>query len=66
MKWMIVGGQGQLGRAMADELVRQGTHFVSLNRQQLDITNGGDIHDCFLRENPDVVTKLIKEINAKS
>lgn len=66
MKWMIVGGQGQLGRAMADELVRQGTHFVSLNRQQLDITNGGDIHDCFLRENPDVVLNAAAWTNVDS
>ena len=55
MKWMILGGDGQLGRAMALELSRSGAEFISLNRAQLDITNQNDIHTWLAKELPDVV-----------
>ena len=55
MKWMILGGDGQLGRAMTVELSRLGSHFISLNRAQLDITNQKDIGWCVAKELPDVV-----------
>lgn len=55
MKWMILGGDGQLGRAMALELSTSEAEFLSLNRAQLDITSRDDIHAWFANESPDVV-----------
>jgi dTDP-4-dehydrorhamnose reductase len=55
MKWMILGGDGQLGRAAALELSRSGTEFISLNRMQLDITKKGGIQARLAQELPDVV-----------
>jgi dTDP-4-dehydrorhamnose reductase len=55
MKWMILGGDGQLGRTMALELSRSGAEFISLNRAQLDITNQNNIHAWLAKEQPDVV-----------
>lgn len=55
MKWLIVGGDGQLGLAMKAELAEFGKEFVSLSRSQLDITNGEEISDVFKRIRPDVV-----------
>jgi len=55
MKWMILGGDGQLGRAMALELSSSGTEFISLNRVQLDITNQSNIRAWLAKELPEVV-----------
>lgn len=55
LKWAILGGEGQLGRAMSAELARSNTEFISLSRMQLDITNQRDIESFFTRELPDVV-----------
>lgn len=55
MKWLICGGDGQLGRAMQAELSRSGATFVALNRGELDITKGAEIARVFEREKPDVV-----------
>jgi dTDP-4-dehydrorhamnose reductase len=55
LKWVILGGEGQLGRAMAEELDRTNTEFISLSHTQLDITHEGDIESCFSSELPDVV-----------
>jgi dTDP-4-dehydrorhamnose reductase len=55
MKVLITGANGQLGR----ELVRQGLAFnykiQSLNHQQLDITNKGQLHQMLERVSPSVV-----------
>jgi dTDP-4-dehydrorhamnose reductase len=55
VKWLIVGGNGQLGRAMKAELAESGANFVSLDRVQLDITNSSEITRVFGTEKPDVV-----------
>ena len=55
LKWLILGGDGQLGRAMSDELARSNTEFISLSHTQLDITNQNDIDSFFTRELPNVV-----------
>ncbi len=55
LKWVILGGDGQLGRAMAAELATTNTDFITVGHSQLDITNEGDIHSCFNSELPDVV-----------
>lgn len=55
MKWMILGGDGQLGRAMVLELSRSGTEFIKLNRLQLDITKQSNIEAWLTKELPDVV-----------
>ena len=47
MKWMILGGESQLGRAIAMELARKDVEFISLNRSQLDITNQSHIDEWF-------------------
>lgn len=55
LKWAILGGEGQLGRAMAAELTKTNTEFISLSHMQLDITNQNDIDTLFSIELPDVV-----------
>lgn len=55
MKWVILGGEGQLGRAMSVELDRNNTKFTSLSHAQLDITKQKAIDNFFARELPDVV-----------
>jgi dTDP-4-dehydrorhamnose reductase len=55
MKWLITGGSGQLGRAMAVELKKHNSDFISLNHSDLDITNSRQINECLNRELPDIV-----------
>ena len=55
VKWLILGGDGQLGRAMNLELSRKSLPFISLTREQLDITNQRDINKWFSEVTPDVV-----------
>ena len=55
VKWLITGGEGQLGRAMALELSKSKCDFVSLSHSELDITNRVQILDWFGRESPDVI-----------
>jgi dTDP-4-dehydrorhamnose reductase len=55
MKWLITGGSGQLGRAMALELTKQGCEFTSLTHTDLDISNQGQIDACLKRESPEIV-----------
>ena len=55
MKWVILGGGGQLGRAMSYELEKQGAEFISLTRNQLDITNQRDVNSFFIKELPHLV-----------
>lgn len=55
LKWMILGGESQLGRAMGAELTTTNTEFIKLSRSQLDITSEDEIHSYFSSELPDVV-----------
>jgi dTDP-4-dehydrorhamnose reductase len=55
MKWLVLGGNGQLGRVFSTELKKSNLKFVSLSHAQLDITNKKDLKKCFLKEIPTVV-----------
>ena len=55
MKWMILGGEGQLGLTMANQLTKLDVDYISLSRSQVDITNQMDIEDWIIREKPNVV-----------
>lgn len=55
LKWVVLGGEGQLGRAMSAELAKSNTEFISLSHTELDITNQNDIDSFFTRELPNVV-----------
>ena len=55
MKWLILGGSGQLGRAMQAELCKSKIECISLDRGQLDITNRNEIRRIFGIEKPDIV-----------
>jgi dTDP-4-dehydrorhamnose reductase len=66
MKWMILGGDSQLGRAMGAELAKVEADCVSLNHAQLDITNQRDINDWFTKESPNVVLNTAAWTNVDS
>lgn len=55
LNWLIVGGDGQLGRSLNEELSRNGEAFNSLNRSQLDITNEVEIRNALDEFHPSVV-----------
>lgn len=55
IKWLIVGGDGQLGRSLSEELSKKGEEFLALNRKQLDITDRYEIHKALHDFHPDVV-----------
>jgi dTDP-4-dehydrorhamnose reductase len=55
IKWLIVGGDGQLGRSLSEDLLKKGEKFLALNRTQLDITNQNEIHKALHQFHPDVV-----------
>lgn len=55
MKWLIIGGSGQLGRAMQAELLSSKIECISLDRGQLDITKSNEIRRVFGVEMPDIV-----------
>ena len=55
MKWLILGADGQLGRAMQAELFGGENFFSALSHAQLDITDSLEIERVFGLEQPDVV-----------
>ena len=55
MKWLILGGDGQLGKAMSVELAKKNIEFKSLSKFQLDITKTQDVVNCFGIERPNIV-----------
>ena len=55
MKWLILGGDGQLGRAISSRLTQSNIDFYSLNHKQLDISNQADVRHAIQKANPDVV-----------
>lgn len=55
MKWLIVGGDGQLGRAVSSTLQQSNSRFISLSHNQLDITNRKQILEIFLTHSPTIV-----------
>lgn len=63
MKWLIVGGEGQLGRAMQAELFEAGVEVYSFNRKQLDITNENEVRCIFNELRPNVVLNAAARTN---
>jgi dTDP-4-dehydrorhamnose reductase len=55
LKWLILGSEGQLGKAMAAELVKHGADFVALNHDQLSITEESLIENWFNNVRPTIV-----------
>jgi dTDP-4-dehydrorhamnose reductase len=66
MKWLILGGDGQLGRAMSVELAKNKAEYISLGRLQLDITNQQAIESIFEKNLPDVVLNAAAWTNVDS
>jgi dTDP-4-dehydrorhamnose reductase len=66
MKWMILGGEGQLGRAMSLKLQMDHVEFISLGHSQFDVTSQGDVEKWFKRESPDVVVNAAAWTNVDS
>jgi dTDP-4-dehydrorhamnose reductase len=54
VKVLITGAAGQVGRSLLDS-IPDGTAAIGLSRQDLDITDGRAVDDCFRRHRPDVV-----------
>lgn len=55
MNWLILGGSGQLGRAMEFTLSNLGAKFTILSHSDLDITNLENIQESISKFKPDVV-----------
>jgi dTDP-4-dehydrorhamnose reductase len=55
MTWLILGGSGQLGIALSEELGRRGTIFKAWGRQELDITNAPIVRDVISALSPSVI-----------
>jgi len=55
MKWLIVGGEGQFGKATEATLRKHGIDSVSLDRSQLDITNEDEIEHVLRNIRPNIV-----------
>ena len=55
LKWLVVGGDGQLAQAMQAELADAGVEHVSFVRGRLDVTNDAQVGDALNAIKPDVV-----------
>jgi len=55
VSWLILGGSGQLGRAMSAKLKAEGAHYTVLSHSDLDITNLERIQEAISRYDPDVL-----------
>ena len=55
MKWLITGGDGQLGRAMQAHLSKSEVEHIAFNRKELNITDESAIIRVFKETQPDVV-----------
>ena len=55
MKWLITGGDGQLGRAMQAHLSKAEVEYIAFNRKELDITDESAIIRVFKETQPDIV-----------
>lgn len=53
--WMILGGAGQLGRALSSELCKSGIEHISLGRMQVDVTFYPSIFEAISKYSPEVV-----------
>lgn len=55
LKWLILGGEGQLGLGMQAELSMTKNAFRALSHSELNITSSADLSRIFESERPDVV-----------
>lgn len=55
VKWVITGGDGQLGHALVENLRLKNNDFKAYNRLQLDITDVKKIEKTLATEKPDIV-----------
>jgi dTDP-4-dehydrorhamnose reductase len=55
MKWLITGGSGQLGLALQAALSARGIDFVSVNSQELDITEELNVNELVDSLQPSVI-----------
>ena len=54
MKWLVLGG-GQLAKAFEYELLKSDTPHLSLNHEDLDITNEDSVFREIQKHNPDII-----------
>ena len=55
MKWLITGGSGQLGLALQAELGARGIDFVSVDSQELNITDQSKVNEMITSIKPSVI-----------
>lgn len=55
MKYLITGGNGQLGKELSLELMKQGYEVYAYGRDNMDIINKYDVVSKVLNINPDVI-----------
>jgi dTDP-4-dehydrorhamnose reductase len=55
MTWLILGGSGQLGIALSEELAQRGIVFKAWGRQELDITKEPIVRDVIAALSPSVI-----------
>ena len=66
MKWVIVGGGGQLGQALSTFLDESTDTYTSLSKFQLDITNRSRLMELLVSEKPDIVINAAAWTNVDS
>ena len=55
LRWLITGGDSQLGRTLVNELNLAGIENISLTRLQFDVTNKLQVKNVILQLRPDVI-----------
>ena len=55
MHWIILGGQGQVGRALARQAAAQGISALSPGRKDLDLCDLAPLRELISRDRPDVI-----------
>lgn len=53
--WLVVGGQGQLGRCLHDALTASGVSHVNVGKDEVDITSPDSVNSCIHRFAPTVI-----------
>ncbi len=66
LNWLVLGGSGQLGRAMGMKLAAQGVPYFLLDRAELDVTNQIAVEKSILFHKPDVVLNAAAWTNVES
>ena len=55
MSWLIIGGSGQLGIAVSQELGERGVLFHAWSSGDLNITQGPTVRDAIAKLSPKVI-----------